>query len=99
MTRIEREKATVSAMIRYYCRKNHSEKNLCSECSKLNDYAIIRLQKCKFGNEKPSCKACSVHCYAMENREKIREVMMFSGPAMLLKHPILTFYHLAIDSK
>ena len=97
MTRIEREKATISAMIRHYCRKQHTVKYLCSDCTELNDYAIIRLEKCKFGNEKPSCKACSVYCYSMEKRETIKEVMVFSGPAMLLRHPVLAFFHLAID--
>ena len=99
MTRIEREKATVSAMIRHYCRKHHAVKTLCSDCMELNDYAIIRLEKCKFENEKPSCKACPVHCYSLEMREKIKEVMVFSGPGMLLRHPILAFYHLTIDSR
>jgi hypothetical protein len=94
MNRIEREKATVSAMIRHYCRKQHAVKKLCSDCTELYDYASIKLEKCKFGNDKPSCKSCSVHCYAMQNREKIKEVMVFSGPAMLFRHPVLTFYHL-----
>jgi hypothetical protein len=99
MKRIEREKATVSAMIRHYCKKQHAEKNLCLSCSELLSYAFIRLDKCQFGNEKPKCKACPVHCYSKEKKQKIKEVMTFAGPAMLFLHPVLAFYHLAIDLK
>ena len=99
MNRIEREKATVSEMIRHYCQKNHGGKNLCPSCSELQNYAILRLLKCQFGNEKPTCKACPVHCYSKEKKQKIKEIMSFSGPAMLYRHPVLAFYHIAIDSK
>lgn len=99
MNRLERENTTATAMIKHYCRKHHGETSLCSDCSDLNDYAVLRLERCKFGNEKPTCKACPVHCYSNEKREKIIEVMLFSGPAMLFKHPVLAFYHLVIDSK
>jgi len=99
MNRIEREKATVSAMISYYCRNNHHTKQLCPDCIELNEYSNTRLEKCKFGNDKPTCKACPVHCYSAAMREKIKEVMVFSGPGMLFRHPVLAFYHLFIDSK
>lgn len=42
MNRIEREKHTVSLMIRLYCRKKEGNKNLCSECRKLEEYAHKR---------------------------------------------------------
>ena len=29
----------------------------------LNAYADKRLDKCVFGEEKPACKQCPVHCY------------------------------------
>ena len=32
-------------------------------------------------------------------REQIRGVMRYAGPRMLLRHPILAFYHLAVDSR
>ena len=36
-----------------------------------------------------------VHCYQTEMREKIRQVMRFSGPRMLLYHPALALWHVA----
>ena len=31
---------------------------------------------------------CNVHCYRPDMREKIREVMRFSGPLMIFHHPM-----------
>ncbi|MBR5299595.1 MAG: nitrous oxide-stimulated promoter family protein [Bacteroidales bacterium] len=94
MSRIEREKRTVSLMIRIYCRKKEGNKTLCSDCRVLEEYAHKRLSACKYGNLKTSCKKCPTHCYRKEMREKIREVMRFSGPRMILYHPIEAIRHI-----
>ena len=44
------------------------------------------------------CSNCKVHCYKPEMREKIREVMRFSGPRMILYHPIMAIRHV-IESR
>lgn len=91
----EREKRTVSRMIAIYCRSKHGSKNtLCDECKSLESYAHRRLDKCVFGNEKPSCQHCPVHCYKKEKKEAVREVMRFAGPRMLLHHPKEALIHL-----
>jgi hypothetical protein len=44
MTRIQREKRTVSAMIALYCRAHHSAgAALCEDCERLCDYALACL--------------------------------------------------------
>ena len=89
-----REKEMVSRMIALYCRKQHHSKGgLCPECAELADYARQRSDKCPFMETKTFCSNCRVHCYKPEMREKIREVMRFSGPRMLLCHPILAVWH------
>ena len=94
MGNIDYEKATVSKMIAIYCRNKHKTKNgLCSECSSLNDYASLRLSKCKFGDNKPDCKKCPVHCYASVQREQIRKIMRYSGPRMLIYYPFDFIIH------
>ena len=98
MNRIESEKKTVGVMIRLYCRRYEGNKQLCQECTELLRYAEDRLDRCKFGNEKPTCKKCSVHCYKPDMREKIRDVMRFSGPRMLFVHPVMAIRHV-IESK
>lgn len=95
----EREKLLVSQMIRLYCRKKHKTKDgLCPECRELHEYAKLRSDRCPFMETKTFCSNCKVHCYKPQMREKIREVMRFSGPRMMLHHPILAVKHM-IESK
>ena len=94
MNRIESEKKTVGIMVRLYCRRYEDNKELCPECSQLLSYAEERLDRCKFGNEKPTCKKCPIHCYKPEMREKMRAVMRWAGPRMMLYHPIEAITHL-----
>ena len=62
------------------------------------DYAITRSEKCPFMEHKTFCSNCRVHCYKPELREKIRVVMRFSGPRMIMVHPLLAIRHL-LESK
>ena len=94
MNKIEREKYTVSLMIQLYCRKKEGNKTLCNDCRELEEYAHKRLSACKYGEQKTSCKKCPTHCYRKGMREKIREVMRFSGPRMIIHHPIEALRHL-----
>lgn len=94
MSRIEREKHTVSLMIRLYCRKKEGNGNLCSQCLELEEYAHKRLSACRYGDQKTSCKKCPTHCYKKDMREKIRQVMRYSGPRMILYHPIEAIRHI-----
>ncbi len=94
-TKRDREKVVVSQMIALYCRKNHhTGKELCSECTRLRDYAVERSDKCPYMETKTFCSNCKVHCYKPEMREKIREVMRFSGPRMMFYHPVMAVRHL-----
>lgn len=97
MSKIEKEKRTVAAMVRLYCRGNgHTScaDGLCPECHLLLDYAHKRLEHCKYGGEKPSCTRCPVHCYKSDMRRQICQVMRYSGPRMLLHDPVLAIEHL-----
>jgi hypothetical protein len=94
--RMGREARTVEAMIRLYCREVHgSTAELCAACAELRTYARQRLQKCPFQEGKTTCARCPVHCYKPQMRERIRTVMRYAGPRMLLRHPILAMLHLA----
>lgn len=90
-----REKRTVEAMIRLYCRGHHDAGDeLCPECRDLADYARTRLDRCPFREAKPTCAKCPVHCYRPDMRERIRAVMRYAGPRMLYRHPALALLHL-----
>jgi hypothetical protein len=92
--RIRREFLTVEAMIACYCRGVHGTPGgLCGECRELRDYAAARLRRCPFGEEKPTCAHCPLHCYQPQRREQVKAVMRYAGPRMLWRHPILTVKH------
>ncbi|MGI5911954.1 MAG: nitrous oxide-stimulated promoter family protein [Syntrophomonadaceae bacterium] len=86
------EKITVHKMIMMFCNEKHDSKNreLCADCLNLLNYTEQRIVKCFYGDNKPVCSKCKVHCYKPEMRVKIKEVMRYSGPKMLLKSPILS---------
>ncbi|MFZ4393990.1 MAG: nitrous oxide-stimulated promoter family protein [Kiritimatiellia bacterium] len=86
---------TLRAMLDLYCRAKHkSTGTLCTECRKLFEYATERRAKCPFGENKPTCAKCPVHCYKPAMRESIRAVMAYSGPRMLLHHPVMAMRHM-----
>ena len=100
MSSIKYEKETVEKMIRLYCSRKHGTgMDLCSECEAVNEYASARLDKCPFGDDKKACSKCKVHCYKPEMRARIREIMRYSGPRMLLYHPFDYLKHLLKDKK
>jgi len=98
--RRKRERKTIESMVALYCKKHHAaEDALCAECSALTDYARQRLEKCPFGDEKPTCATCPIHCYKPACREQVREVMRYAGPRLLLRRPLLTIRHMLEDRK
>lgn len=90
-----KEMETVDVMIGLYCHKKHKTKkgDLCEECRELSSYCHKRIEVCPWKEEKPFCSNCPIHCYDKLHREKIREVMRFSGPRMIFHRPILAFKH------
>lgn len=90
--RLENEVGTVRVMIGMFCRRRHGPA-LCGQCRDLMEYVEQRLEKCPYGDGKPACSKCDIHCYQPEMRARIREVMRFAGPRMVLTHPVLALRH------
>jgi hypothetical protein len=95
LTRRTREFKTIAVMLRMYCCANHTaiDGSLCHACTELHNYAQRRLERCIFGDAKPTCAKCTVHCYKATMREQIRQVMTWAGPRMLWRHPVLAVRH------
>lgn len=91
--RLAREWKTVTAMVRIYCRDQHGGA-LCPDCQELMQYVSLRLDHCRFGEAKPTCARCPVHCYQRDRRQQIKDVMRYAGPRMLREHPWLSLCHL-----
>jgi hypothetical protein len=92
-----RELTTIEKMIAIHCADAHPPG--CRECPDLRAYAERRLERCPFGDDKPTCLNCPVHCYRSDMRERVRAVMRSSGPRMLRRHPVLALLHLLVDSR
>ncbi len=93
--RLQRELETIEAMTRIYCADHHGTSTPCADCQTLMTYAAKRLAVCTFGEEKPVCAKCQVHCYGKAMREKVRDVMRYAGPRMIWRHPWLALMHVA----
>jgi hypothetical protein len=92
--RLAREWQTMTTMVRIYCRDHHHRaEGLCAECEQFLFYANVRLERCRFGEEKPTCAKCPVHCYQRERREQARVIMRYAGPRMMWEHPIMSVRH------
>lgn len=92
---IVREKIIVGYMIEIYCKNQHNDKGkLCVDCEELRNYSIERLNSCRYAINKPVCKNCTTHCYNPAMKERIIKVMRYSGPRMIVLHPVHAFYYI-----
>ena len=57
---------------------------------KCKEYVFF-VQVCK--RDKGFCSYCKIHCYKPEYRAEMKKVMKYSGPRMLLPHPIFAMSH------
>jgi hypothetical protein len=83
------EKNTVEKMISLFCRRMHNREEKCPSCMALIYYTHLRLDKCPYGPTKSVCSSCAKTCYLPEMQERFSEVIRFSGPRLVLHHPIL----------
>lgn len=89
----EQDKRVIEIMTRMYCRVHH-QSELCEECRDFLEYARERIDRCPLGEKKVSCRKCPIHCYSPTYRVKAKQIMRYSGPRMLFKHPWLAILHL-----
>ena len=87
------EERTLARMVQIYCRHHHGPRT-CQSCSALLEYGKERLDGCPFGEKKPVCSRCNVHCYKPAMRNEIKKVMRYSGPRMLFLSPLLTLRYM-----
>jgi hypothetical protein len=93
--RLARERYTMAKMVEIYCAARHEPAGsmLCADCQEFLDYAELRLEKCPYGSDKPTCANCPVHCYKPGPRARAKMIMRYSGPRMLFRHPYLAIAH------
>ena len=90
------EKNTLALMMRVYCDGHHHPKDnteICTSCNELLQYSYSRIEACHWGIAKPVCKDCPTHCFNPKYRALIKQVMRYSGPRMLIFHPLHLIRH------
>ncbi len=76
---LKKDLKIIEKFTQVYCRYHHQPENqLCNECRDFLEYARTRREKCPY-DPKPKCKECPTHCYKPDYRQKMREIMKFSG--------------------
>ena len=65
---------------------------VCAECAAFLAYAFARRLRCPL-EEKPACKHCPVHCYKPGHRDKVREIMHFSGRHLIRRGRLDLLWH------
>lgn len=68
------------------------EATICTACAELLEHGIKKRALCPL-EPKPTCKRCHVHCYSPEYRQKIREIMAFSGRRMIMRGRLDYLWH------
>lgn len=92
------ELQTIEKMTEIYCLAHHGQP-LCNSCSDFISHAQQKLDRCVYGQDKPACKHCPIHCYKPHYKQQAQTIMRYAGPRMIFKHPILTIRHLIKDRK
>ena len=88
---IAKDVETIRIMTEIFCHAHHDTKEgMCPECEDFYLYAVKRLACCPFGEKKPVCGSCKIHCFGKGYKEKAKEIMAFSGPILILNHPYLS---------
>ena len=90
---------TIKAMVAIYCKKHHHSKVPCAECNEFLSYANEKLDRCPYGQQKPTCNTCPIHCYKSQQRQQAKRIMSYAGPRMLIYHPILAIKHLKAEKR
>ena len=91
--RVDKDRKTLETIGRIYCDAHHEgpkdASRLCPMCRETVNATLARTQACPFDHT-GNCQDCTVHCQRGEAQERIREMMRYSAPRMVFRHPLMT---------
>lgn len=98
MKRIDRDRRTLEAIGQIYCSGNHASAakdsgGMCSSCRDAIEGTLARTASCPNGHDS-NCQDCPIKCQRGDARARIRTIMAYAAPRMMLKHPIMTCEYL-----
>ena len=83
-----------------YC-KGHKhpldDNGKCADCDLVLRYSLSRTKRCPYIEETLFCSNCPTPCYRPDMKEKVREMMKYSGPRLFFKRPITVIRHVFFD--
>ena len=92
--RLDRERRTMAAQLRIYCRERHGDgQELCVVCAELQRYTAEQMAHCVLHPEKPTCTTCSFRCYEPPRQVRIRAVVHHVGLRLFWRYPLLAIWH------
>lgn len=85
-SKAEKDIKVLMKFIDIYCQTKHKDAiksnymdlSLCPECHETLEYAVHRREVCPL-DPKPTCKNCEIHCYKPDQRQRIKDIMRYSG--------------------
>jgi hypothetical protein len=86
------EKSPLASADPSLARLGLARRALCGECREFLAYAFERRIRCPL-DPKPTCKHCQVHCYRPGHRERVREIMRFSGKYLIRRGRLDLLWH------
>jgi len=92
--RLKIEKKVFEKMVLIYCKNNHQKKPPCDNCKEILKYGLGKIENCYYGENKPFCSKCKIHCYKDDMKKKVKEIMRYSGPRIFFYHPLISLKHL-----
>ena len=94
-SKIKYEKKIIELMVKIYCSKNHKG-SICEDCEKVLNYSFLRIDKCRYMETKSFCSACETPCYNTIMRNKMKDIMSYSGKRLIFYNPLIVFKHIYI---
>lgn len=101
--RVQRDLRTLQAIGSIYCAAHHAgalkdDAGMCEECAAVIKYTHERASACPYNHE-GNCQDCKLKCNRGEQQQRIKAIMKYAAPRMLVKHPIMTMEYLAKKRK
>lgn len=93
-----RDLKTLEAIGRIFCNAHHpdadrDEAGLCPACRNTIDATFARTATCP-NHQRSNCEDCAVKCQRGDAQARIKEIMRYSAPRMLFRHPLMTLEYL-----
>ena len=89
---------TLEAIGRIYCSAHHDsaehdEAGLCPSCREAVSATFERASNCP-NHQTGNCEDCEIKCQRGDAQARIRQIMRYSAPRMLFRHPLMTLEYL-----